>query len=336
MNDPRVVLHIGTYKTGTTAIQKHLHGLRATLRASGVLYPDTGVPAESSLHGHHELAAVFWSLSPDAARVEAQYGALRAEIASSGADTVLISSEQFCSVNDPRHLAAALGLRRIEIVISLRPQDELLNALYYTSLVGAHHVLSPDEYAEGPVDAILDYHALIGRWRSAFPAASIRVRVYEKGLSPRTNAAVDFIRVLGLEGRVPLPTGRTTVHRTLPARATFMLRTLIAARVLSPEEFFTVFQAVHAVYANTDMERSCYAPSFRRALMERVAASNRAVRRDYLDGRDEDLFRPTTLPDEDTWRASVGDATGAVARCMLDAARHILRRQTAAAKEAAE
>ena len=52
----RILLHIGTHKTGTSALQRVFQSERATLAASGICYPSTNrepfahLPKHSSLH----------------------------------------------------------------------------------------------------------------------------------------------------------------------------------------------------------------------------------------------------------------------------------------------
>ena len=45
---PRLVLHIGTHKTGTTSLQNHWHANRQALSQVGIVYPDL-----TPHSGHH-------------------------------------------------------------------------------------------------------------------------------------------------------------------------------------------------------------------------------------------------------------------------------------------
>ena len=72
--DGAVLLHIGPYKTGTTAIQVSLHQHRADLAAHGVLYPGTSTRQRRRELGRRRAdparrqAGRYGVLAPDAAR----------------------------------------------------------------------------------------------------------------------------------------------------------------------------------------------------------------------------------------------------------------------------
>ena len=59
---PRILLHIGTHKTGTTSLQAFFFLNRDQLKkSSSILYPETGSPRvqHEAKYGHHLLA---WSI----------------------------------------------------------------------------------------------------------------------------------------------------------------------------------------------------------------------------------------------------------------------------------
>ncbi|MCP4381014.1 MAG: hypothetical protein GY798_06280 [Hyphomicrobiales bacterium] len=51
-----IILHIGTHKTGTTAIQKFAAAHRRELRERGLWYPSYAEIGAADRHGHHQLA----------------------------------------------------------------------------------------------------------------------------------------------------------------------------------------------------------------------------------------------------------------------------------------
>jgi hypothetical protein len=91
----KLYLHIGTHKTGTTAIQQALSIHAADLVNANYIVPHTGRIAPQS--GHHNIA---WEISGDE-RFQSDFGGiaqLQTELSSSDADVILSSEDFSCAV----------------------------------------------------------------------------------------------------------------------------------------------------------------------------------------------------------------------------------------------
>jgi hypothetical protein len=134
----RCFVHVGTHKTGTSSIQAFLAMNEDALLSAGILVPLTGRThhsPENPSAGHHNIA---WELNDDP-RFTRGAGTLReliSEVEQSGAQTVVLSSEDFEYLHaDPSRLSplvnamAELGYSA-EIIIYLRPQSEYAQSLY--------------------------------------------------------------------------------------------------------------------------------------------------------------------------------------------------------------
>ena len=313
----RLIVHLGTYKTGTSSIQRTLAGGRAALAAASVLYPATGVPDWGPLvaPGHHALAIELAQAGTAPEPFAATMAALAEEVRASGCDTVLLSAEDFSSVPVPRLLAGRVSARRVDLIVALRPQHELVTALYYTTVAGRQYTGTPEHYFRSELATYLDYHPMLTRWREAFPGCRPIVRLFERGQPARRDAVADLLATLGLptEGLAAGPA--TFDHPTLPARGTLALRA-VATLGLTPDEFADANRLLHLHRDLLGRERSVYSPALRREIHETYRASNRRIRRDFLDGREEALFVEPDFGDEAAWQADVGDAA-AVARDVL-------------------
>ena len=53
MQKNKLFLHVGSHKTGTTAIQRFAYLNRSTLRAKGFWYPDFYPIDKSNIKAHH-------------------------------------------------------------------------------------------------------------------------------------------------------------------------------------------------------------------------------------------------------------------------------------------
>ena len=130
----RLVLHIGSTKTGSSALQWTLHARRSALLAeANALYPDRGIASSA----HHLLAAAIhpgaWRLHADAlpqdraAYFEDTAAAIRADAGATGAGTIVLSSEYLWGSFPPRlyrTFREAFPDASVEIVAFLRRQDE--------------------------------------------------------------------------------------------------------------------------------------------------------------------------------------------------------------------
>ena len=149
----RLILHIGYYKTGSTALQDQLYHLRPALAERGVLYPEAGrpLPRNPSHSGltFQELDRAqshlpFWyTNSNDFAeyknwKVPPARDAVLAEVAASPAETIIISSEEFIRfgseqgvpADQTKDLIHALGVDHVTIICYLRRPDRYIESWY--------------------------------------------------------------------------------------------------------------------------------------------------------------------------------------------------------------
>ncbi|SMX42532.1 hypothetical protein [Actibacterium lipolyticum] len=91
---PRFILHAGTHKTGTTAVQRFLYARRKELAANGVVY-DTGEDIfGGTLRAHHHIAHALANWTDDDRRLLDKYHAKLRKHYDDGKD-ILISAEAF-------------------------------------------------------------------------------------------------------------------------------------------------------------------------------------------------------------------------------------------------
>ena len=128
-----VFLHVGTHKTGTTALQNFLTVNRRTLLDNGILVPVSGQIDNAG--GHHNIA---WELNGDA-RYKKKHGTLSdlcSEISRSTCHTVVVSSEDFEYLYDSPDVLHDLNRRlsevgcTVKVLIMLRPLRQYVPSLY--------------------------------------------------------------------------------------------------------------------------------------------------------------------------------------------------------------
>lgn len=129
MTRKKLVLHIGTHKTGTSTIQSTLAAARDQLAASGVCYPKTDRDPFPHLAKH--CSTYQAAIQTDAA-FDDEFAILEQELATSGCDTLLLSEEGFSEAQfDAFSKFSRLTDRYdLTIICFLRRQDQFLESLW--------------------------------------------------------------------------------------------------------------------------------------------------------------------------------------------------------------
>jgi hypothetical protein len=213
---PQLFLHIGTEKTGSTAIQRMLGGHQKALSAQGVHYPDI---EEGLLR--NMLGQAFSSTPPrkraagSSARhdSQAQQRALEAfaqtilQLPSTVGSVIIVGellSRQIATQESIERFQAFLTplFSKLNIIIYLRRQDTHF-ASAYTQSLRTGNLSPPDIDRDSEAYGLYDYDALLTRWASIFGRDAMLPRVYERGPDRAFDVLEDFAR---------------TCHFSLPAK----------------------------------------------------------------------------------------------------------------------
>lgn len=196
----RCILHIGTPKTGSTALQVFLAANAGILQQHGYAYPSTARRGG----GHHDLAFLHSGGYPDWAtpndqplKLLAQH--LKVEILREPQNAnIILSSENFywlCSAERVAHGLAELGLnhRETTIVVYLRRQEEVIASWYNQAVKALGYSGTQEEHMIEHTE-LWDYPARLAAWEATFGHHNIHVRPY----SVETDICRDFLATLGL------------------------------------------------------------------------------------------------------------------------------------------
>ena len=169
----RLVLHIGHYKTGTTALQDQLSALHTVLAKHGVLYPRAGRPVGGNpshsglsfqeLHRAQSHLPFWYRTSPAFADYVAGNAApardgLAAEISASSAETIIISSEEFIRYGSDQGVPA----EQTKSMLRCFPFDHLTIVCY---------IRRPDRYIESWYNQLVKMGIPIARLSTAMMRA---------------------------------------------------------------------------------------------------------------------------------------------------------------------
>lgn len=190
---PKFILHIGTHKTGTTALQRFMAHNQAQLLDRGIAYPliDSG---QGVANQHSDLAFAIRE-APDKARLICE--TMVTDIQRQGVEQLILSGEEFCYMRD-KHMDLVQEIFPIppsEIIIYFRNiYDYLLASIIERAKRGRAFMRPRNFFANTAFT--LNYNALITRWQSTFPDAHITIRNYEK---EKSNLLRNFARPFGIE-----------------------------------------------------------------------------------------------------------------------------------------
>ena len=210
----RVVLHIGSTKTGSSALQAMLFERREQLAAVGAHYSALGVAAGA----HHLLAAAIhpsaWRMHADALPEDRETyftetaGRILADADAAGHDTVVLSSEYFWG-SFPAHLykrfRAGFPDRRFEVVAYVRRPEEWVVSSYLQALKNGE----PRPFAEwfdnwkGRWASGIHYFRVINRWNYFLDADTVHVVRYADAKANVYKAFCDTLGVAPSNTDVP-------------------------------------------------------------------------------------------------------------------------------------
>lgn len=229
-----VLLHIGPFKTGTTAIQEALAASRPVLVDHGVTYPGT------QLHTRAAMSAIRhtfgWSDRGGGTAPRRDWRELLAEVhATSG--RIVISSEFFCLAK-PRHIERVcrqLEQDRVQVLVTLRPLGLLLpstwqqyvksgKSIHYEDWLRAVLADPPDRTVMPSFWVRNDHLALVRRWAEVVGADHLTVLVLDDANRGMLYDVFERLLGLPLDTLSRLPNGRG--NRSLSAVECELLRTV--------------------------------------------------------------------------------------------------------------
>ncbi|MGB1141424.1 MAG: hypothetical protein ACPG1A_11030, partial [Halioglobus sp.] len=196
-------VHVGTHKTGTSALQLFLSRNRRQLAQHGLSYPTLGCTPEGA---HHYIANAlkgppFPLIKPELSADEYLEG-LRQELLSQ--TRVLVSSEIFMRllpgfkpalVEEMSALARLSEVaERVRPILYLRLQEDYLES-FYRQTVLEQVKLSPEEFVE---QRYLDYREICEQLEQVFGPGSPIVRVYDRSQFVEGNLFADFLSIFAI------------------------------------------------------------------------------------------------------------------------------------------
>jgi hypothetical protein len=306
---PRLFLHIGTHKTGTTSLQRFLTDNRAVLRRQGLLYPDPATGGFGTRYAHHQVAHAIAGQpgagTPDDARrffdkvrrdlrrreaavvsAEALY---RHVLADPGSDRRFDAGGD--AAGDPlpyiRRVRECLGDFDVTVLVMLRRQDTFLESLYAEQVMTSSYRKDIERFTTERA-WLADYDARLSMWASVFGEDRLDVRTFEPASFPQ-GIERSFLEWVG--GRwddrlVPATVRNATVPRALVEYKRALNSRQSRAVSNTYRQWLEDLAAASPDGSLPDLGRYYFTHEARSALLEQFRDSNRQVAERYL-GRSE-------------------------------------------------
>jgi glycosyltransferase involved in cell wall biosynthesis len=206
---PKILIHIGSTKTGSTYIQHHLENNRPKLLEMGIYYPEVGLfwqkdrPEKQAGHAPFATAAIHGDKSL-LNHVESTISYFEGKI-----HTVILSSEAFFLNPKSVELVNYFKNYACEMLVYLRRQDDWANSQYCEFVAGGavgRVSLDIKEWLEtDKVKGFLDYYGLLSHWSNKVGDSHIKVRAYKRSRLVNGDVLDDFSVATQLESILTLP-----------------------------------------------------------------------------------------------------------------------------------
>ncbi len=290
----RLVVHVGTVKTGSTSIQQVLHRLPLALERAGV-----HVPVAASWRGRAANLVGTWH------PILGGWEDLLYEVQRSPARLCVISNDLFTYQRDALEtarrieaLARAAG-RDVEVVGYVRPQYQFVESLYVENVRGGSAVPFEPQLRTMLLDhSPADYETCFRSWREVFGE---RLAVYPlEATRIRSGLIAHFLSLLGADDVAPAAAALRPANTRLGAKHVEVLRLTRLAldgRALDERTRFALERVRQRTPALLDGDRRFAGLSLSqvRTVTEHFAASNARFAREYGIDPGGVLFREAVL-----------------------------------------
>lgn len=237
-------LHIGTHKTGTSALQDFLFKNSSTLKSHGIHYPTW-----FRTSAHHFFTLGINGLNtenlPQEKSLQKKISQLNA-LCLEGDGKVIISSEGFALFTKEQidYLKKSIHGLEVKIIVYLRRQDEYLESSYNQIAKTRKASTFSDHLTNLENTHRLDYTHLLSSWSDAFGESNLILRIYDKTQFNKNNIYSDFFAALdeditALFSEIP----QSVYNRSLDMRTIAMIQKLECYNHTNKEKIITAIES---------------------------------------------------------------------------------------------
>lgn len=306
---PRMILHLGATKTGSTVLQHLLEDNRPELLRNGIWYPEVGLFWQAD-RPHKQAGHVgFIGEASGNRQVLRQHLLDGLSLMEGRIHTIVLSSEAFFLNRSSLALAEYFKDFSPEMVVYLRRQDEWANSQYCEFVAGGAINSTGESFAawlaRKKTQELLDYDGLLRGWEQHLPRKAIHVRRYLRTRGRDWSIIDDFAAVtrLPLVAELPLPDRQKTNEARVSATHVELIRQFNNRPFPDKQVYLKFIEAVTTGLVAWRRQNRLPMPGpwvlsdeAATRIMEVAAAGNSRIARDYFDLEAEDLFPARDAP----------------------------------------
>ncbi len=321
-----IILHIGTQKTGTTALQTFLTDNLALLTKQGFEYldPRTGVLGlDNCSHGHLALCLTgYWRHTSHQITREEAWSTLK-KLVDESRHTVIVSSELLSTpqiLPFLRFISESLNGLNIKVIIYLRRQDIFVQSVYKERLKVSEREPFETAYQHGDYQMVLDFRTIVDHWAHFLGEENIHVRPYEKGQLLNGDILEDFLDVIGGEitAEMQLPS-KHDANGPLSPDILEISRELNQLDLKGPaiNKFKLWMHSVIEAGSNEPFkDHNIISPAQRLEIIDTFRDCNQYIAKTFLNREDGALFHDRVPRLSDPWQQYCGVPADSVAKIL--------------------
>jgi len=321
LSTPTIYLHIGTPKTGTTAIQHYGIDNCQALANQGVYYYPKDYIQSWHGRGHHYPMDIVNSPATLKFLENSQFE--KVVISSEG--MVDYTTEQIETITD------YFSEFNVSVIIYIRRQDHLFHSLYNQYVKWRYYCKATcDELAENLLSLnettikklfntdndpsliqqirssfdMLDYYKIINRWSKFVGKDNINIRIYENDKLYQANIVSDFYRIFNLEIAPPQTFPNMSLDDSLlDFLYLFNLREVTSHSPLNLRQHLAeiIWRMSETRYNTETVSSNRLSNDNRKILLERYSNGNKMIANEYLNIGELTLFNNEFPPDDLTY-----------------------------------
>ncbi|MHC4946203.1 MAG: capsular polysaccharide export protein, LipB/KpsS family, partial [Planctomycetota bacterium] len=309
---PRIVVHIGTTKTGSTFIQHFLEKNRAALLREGVWFPEVGLfwqedrPHKQAGHSHFTPEAVAGQRKLKN-HIEAGLRLAQGKI-----HTIILSSEAYFLNRNSVEISHHFAGYPVEMIGYFRRQDDWANSQYAEFVaggaIGRVSVPIAEWLRTDETRLRLDYFSYLELWAGAIGRENVQARIYDRKAFDDGDVVTDFMTQIGLSHLSALPRPTVVQSNDFPFNSAHvqLIRNFNAMEWPDKGTYLRFIDDVTRRISEYNRRTGAATPRVnmltmreREEIMEMAEASNRELARIYFGREDGNLFDgPVAFPEE--------------------------------------
>lgn len=290
-------IHIGSQKTGTTAIQGLLSANPKALHRAGFQYIKAG---------RNRIAHNNMNMRLKQGDGKTVCEEVVAEVEASPVDNHIISSELFFRIGTTTSFKKFLPedlINNTKVICYVRRQDKYLEAMYKQLVKNGRIAPDPQAFYLSRRDG-LAYSPILNAYADVFGQENIIVRPFERQNFPKENVIQDFADILGFDLNNQFEPIAATSNKSLSIDVSELLGAVNRNTAFNTREI--IREIIRTAPPGAIRSNDVFAIDVRRALISQHAIDNDLIRANYCADRSE-LFRSNDIGNDQS--ASLPDSS---------------------------